>query len=83
MNYKKTCIMGDTNCVLDDINRSPAHADNKKVTNQLRKTMRKYKLLDSWRIQNPEKKKNTPSIRKDHVLRKELIGCTYQENCMN
>ena len=53
------CIMGDTNCVLDNITRSSAHANNKQVTNQLRKIIRKYKLLDTWRIQNPKKKKYT------------------------
>ena len=53
------CIMGDTNCMLDNIDRSPAHTDDKKVTDQLRKMISRYKLLDSWRIQNPDKREFT------------------------
>ena len=51
--------MGDTNCILDDIDRSPAHTDDKKVTDQLWKMISKYKLLNSWRIQNTDKREFT------------------------
>src|SRR5882672_8948777 len=51
--YKNLCIMGDFNCVENDIDRSPPHRDNKVVVASLNKIIMHHKLVDVWRMQNP------------------------------
>src|SRR5882672_2587510 len=48
---KNLCIMGDFNCVKNDIDRSPPHKDNEAVVASLNKMG--HKLVDVWRMQNP------------------------------
>lgn len=45
-------LMGDTDCVLTEIDRSQPHADDEQVTEQLKKLIRKNNLIDIWREQN-------------------------------
>jgi len=45
-------MMGDFNCVENDIDRSPPHKDNEKVVASLRKITTRNKLIDIWRMQN-------------------------------
>ena len=40
------CLMGDTNCVLMEIDRSPPHEDDEQITEQLKKLIRKNNLID-------------------------------------
>src|SRR5882672_8944876 len=50
---KSLCIMGDFNCVANDIDRSPPHRDNEAVIASLNKLITHHKLVDAWRMQNP------------------------------
>jgi len=54
--HKALCVMGDFNCVENDIDRSPPHKDNEKVVASLRKITTRNKLIDVWRMQNPTNK---------------------------
>jgi len=53
---KDLCVMGDFNCVENDIDRSPPHKDNEKVLASLRKITTRNKLIHVWRMQNPTSK---------------------------
>ena len=54
--HKDLCVMGDFNCVENNIDRSPPHKDNEKVVASLRKVTTRNKLIDVWRMQNPMSK---------------------------
>src|SRR5882672_7459853 len=50
---KNLCIMGDFNCVENNIDRSPPHKDNEAAVASLKKMVTHHKLVDVWRMQNP------------------------------
>ena len=53
---KDLFVMGDFNCIENDIDRSPPHKDNESVVASLRNITTINTLLDVWRIQNPTNK---------------------------
>ena len=53
------CLLGDFNCVTEDIDQSPVHRDNKNVTEALNKLLLQNKLIDTWRAQHPQEKEYT------------------------
>ena len=53
------CLLGDFNCVTEDIDRSPVHRDNENVTKALNKLLLQNKLIDTWRAQHPQEKDYT------------------------
>src|SRR5882724_7361791 len=82
---KDLCVMGDSNCVENNIDRTPPHRDNEKVVASLRKTTTRNKLIDVWRMQNPTSKNfsfsQTSSKAMAHIDRiyvhKDLINYVY------
>jgi len=54
--HKNLCIMGDFNCVENDIDRSPPHKDNEAVIASLKKMITHHKLVDVWRMKKPHNK---------------------------
>ena len=53
------CLLGDFNCVTEDIDRSPVHRDNKNVAEALKKLLLQNKLIDTWRAQHPQEREYT------------------------
>src|SRR5882724_7528871 len=53
---KDLFVVGDFNCVENDIDRSPPHKDNEKVVASLRKITTINKLIDIWGMENPANK---------------------------
>ena len=43
------CLLGDFNCITEDIDRSPVHRDNENITEALNKLLLQNKLIDTWR----------------------------------
>ena len=85
-NKKETyCLLGDFNCVTEDIYHSPVHRDNENVTEVLNKLLLQNKLIDTWRAQHPQEKKYTfiqkgteSRARIDRIyLHKDLYKVTY------
>ena len=50
------CLLGDFNCITEDIDQSPVHRDNENVTEALNKLLLQNKLIDTWRAQHPQEK---------------------------
>ena len=79
------CLLGDFNCITEDLDRSPVHKDNENVTEVLNKLLLQNKLIDTWRAQHPQEKdytfiqKGTESrARIDRIyLHEDLYKVTY------
>ena len=80
---KEICVLGDFNCIEDEIDRSPAHKDQTRVTEQLKSTIKSKKLMDIWRLQNGSSRDFTftgtkSMARIDRIyMTKELADVTY------
>jgi len=57
--WSNPILMGDFNFVEGALDRHPARDDDNRLTQEMQKLKRKYKLVDGWRIHNPFKKEYT------------------------
>lgn len=56
LELQNTIIMGDWNCVESDIDRYPCKRDDNRITNLITRMKTTLKVVDGWRINNPNEK---------------------------
>ena len=52
--WTETILMGDFNFIEDAIDRQPQYTDDKRIIEEFNKIKKNHKLVDGWRLMNPD-----------------------------